>query len=256
MTAIVGVLCTDGVVIATDSSATFAAPGFSTIEQPTEKLKIVADRIIIAGTGQVGLGQRFERIVDRRWQGKHFKNDPIECAKDLCAETVSDFQSTGATKGQYGALLAFPCAKSFNLCEFSIHDFQPEMKLPYPKVWHVSMGSGQMITDPFMALLRQMLWPAAQPNIREGTFAALWAVEHAIECNAGGVNGPARLAVLQKDGSDFKARLLSEADLAEHRQAIDEVQGAIRGALQGIGKDKGDTVDVPKPVAESPKAQT
>ena len=51
MTAIVGVLCRDGVVIGTDSSATFTYGPQRTIEQPTEKLSIVDQSVIVAGTG-------------------------------------------------------------------------------------------------------------------------------------------------------------------------------------------------------------
>jgi hypothetical protein len=55
MTSVVGALCKDGVVVGSDSAATFVAGGMRTIEQPTEKLVVVRDHIIVAGTGQVGL---------------------------------------------------------------------------------------------------------------------------------------------------------------------------------------------------------
>jgi hypothetical protein len=75
MTAVVGVLCEGGVVVGTDSSATFAhdigpeqqAP---TIEQCMDKLRVVGDSVIVVGTGAVGLGQRFCAIVEKAWKGK------------------------------------------------------------------------------------------------------------------------------------------------------------------------------------------
>ena len=42
MTAVVGILCSDGIVIGTDSSMTMVAGTFRTIEQSTEKLDVVA----------------------------------------------------------------------------------------------------------------------------------------------------------------------------------------------------------------------
>jgi 20S proteasome alpha/beta subunit len=52
MTAIVGILCRDGLVIGADSSTTFASSvGSPIIEQPTEKLSLISDCIIVAGTG-------------------------------------------------------------------------------------------------------------------------------------------------------------------------------------------------------------
>ena len=67
MTAIVGILCQQAVVIGTDSSATFSSGSQQTIEQPIEKLLIVPDNIIVVGTGQIGLGQRFSAIVEKAW---------------------------------------------------------------------------------------------------------------------------------------------------------------------------------------------
>ena len=64
MTAVVGILCSDGVVVGTDSSMTMASGTFRTIEQPTEKLDVVDNRAIIAGTGSVGHGQRFRNVIE------------------------------------------------------------------------------------------------------------------------------------------------------------------------------------------------
>jgi 20S proteasome alpha/beta subunit len=236
MTAIVGVLCTDGIVIGADSSATFAAAQFRTVEQPTEKLELIGDNVLIAGTGQIGLGQRFKRIIEHAHRDKNFSKgvDVVDLCRQLCAKTRTDFGSTGVAGSQYGAIVAFGIGETFHLCEFAIADFQPELKLNHPKLWYVTMGSAQIITDPFFALLREVFWKESQPNVREGTFAALWALDHAIECNAGGVNAPARLAVIQKDGAAFKAKHLTDADLAEHREAIDQAKSGLKTALRAL----------------------
>ena len=130
MTAIVGVLCCDGAVIGTDSSTTFSHGQQRTIEQPTEKLNIVADRIVIAGAGSVGLGQRFSAIDERVWKDQGFsaKATDIEIGKALSRTAIEDFASTQAPKGTFGALLAFPVGDSPVLCEFDIQHFQPEVK--------------------------------------------------------------------------------------------------------------------------------
>lgn len=57
MTILVGLLCKEGIVIGADSSATFGSAQFRTIEQPTDKIEIIDNQIIVAGTGQIGLGQ-------------------------------------------------------------------------------------------------------------------------------------------------------------------------------------------------------
>lgn len=64
MTAIVGIICKKGVVVGADSSATFNAGQINTMEQKTKKIQIIDNKIIIAGTGSIGLGQRFFHEVE------------------------------------------------------------------------------------------------------------------------------------------------------------------------------------------------
>src|SRR5208337_4798427 len=146
MTAVVGILCSNGAVIGTDSSTTFTQGQFRTIEQPSEKIVIIDSRIIIAGTGCIGLGQRFCHIVEQLWSSQNFKGSAIDIVTRLSEMTVKNFQSTCAPQMGYGALMAFPLKNQIHLCEFELGHFQPELK---ERVWYCSMGSGQAITDPF-----------------------------------------------------------------------------------------------------------
>jgi len=228
MTSIVGVLCKDGVVIGTDSSTTLAAGQFVTIEQPTEKLDIIGESIIVAGTGAVGLGQRFCSIVRKNRVAHDFsKISALDIAKGFCKATLDDFHSTYVQMGQYGALVAFPSLDGPALCEFAVRDFQPELK--NERFWYCSMGSAQPITDPFLGFIRDVFWRDGRPNISDGIFAITWTLDHAVSVNPGGVNGPVRIAVLTREqGGQFHARLLDENDLLEHRQNIEEVKQSMR----------------------------
>ena len=150
MTSIVGVRCRDGVVIGADSSSTFSATSqIPTIEQPTAgKINIYGGRVIVAGTGEVGLAQRFGAVVEKMVSDLGSKLPTgIECGKGLAKAGIQDFQSTGV-KGGYGALVAFPCKDAPHLCEFPATNFQPELKTD--DIWYVSLGSAQLITDPFL----------------------------------------------------------------------------------------------------------
>jgi len=244
VTAVVGILCQDGVVVGTDSSATFSAGIHRTIEQETKKIEIVSDRIIIAGTGQVGLGQRFKRIVDKENQSNKFQKKTtetaIEVATHLYRETIKDFispfqpispypipppgHSALPPLNEYGAVLAFPLGKEMYLCEFAIQGFQPELKTEH--MWFVSMGSGQPITDPFLGFLRKIFWKERAPTLSEGILAATWALQHAIELNPGGINGPIQLAILSIDTqtSKPKAKILPDSDLQEHNESVKAVE--------------------------------
>jgi len=242
MTILVGLLCENGVVIGADSSALLGVhPQLPTIEQRVKKIHIISESVIIAGTGQVGLGQRFRDATQKFFEEGGFKKDrdvrAMEIAKRLCARTIEDFQSTCVAPNQFGALLAFPLGKTPHLFELAQADFQPEEK-NRNSLWYVSMGSGQPIVDPFLGLIRRAFWEDEKgklrdeklPTLSEGTFVVTWALDHVIDLNPGGINGPAQIATLEEDPDTGqpKARLLEEDDLEEHRESV-------RSALQHLG---------------------
>lgn len=236
MTCVVGILCTDGAVIGTDSSATFAHVGRPTIEQPSEKLRVVANRVVVAGTGHMGLGQRFRAIVEQTWKNKVFLNPPVIVAELLCRAMLEDFARTFIKPGDYGALIAFPTSDRVHLCEFDSTNFQPEFKTEY--LWYCSMGSAQPITDPFLGLMREVYWQEGRPTVNEAVFAVTWALEHAISVNTGGVNGPARIAVLEnKDKGLAQARILDDDHLHEARQDIEEAKRSLRQLRETVQAD-------------------
>ncbi len=226
-----------------------AGASLRTIEQPTEKLYICSDAIIVAGTGAVGLGQRFCRIVDVAYQDKVFATGShhVGVGTEVCKRARADFASTGVDRGKYGALVAFPFNNKPNLCEFAIDDFQPEFKTE--KMWFCSMGSGQLITDPFLALMREVFWGSGLPTVQDATFATTWTLDHAVQVNPGGINGPVRIAVLEKKEGKFRARLLDDDALEEHRQNIGQAKDRLRNLSVSQRADAPGTPDVPKPPA-------
>ncbi len=160
MTVVVGILCSDGVVIGADGAATFGTGQVHTIEQATKKIDIINERVILAGAGQVGLHQRFKKIVEDGGSHKHFTGtthkDHIDIGTHFTREALNDLASTRMPTGHYAALMAFPHKKKPYLCEFAQSDFQPEFK--DDRIWFVSMGCGQPIVDPFLALIRSVFW--------------------------------------------------------------------------------------------------
>ena len=238
MTAVVGILCSDGVVVGTDSSMTMVAGTLRTIEQPTEKLAVVDNRVIIAGTGSVGHGQRFKNIVDNALQNKQFlaerdgvKQKPVDMCRNISSATIADFSQTSTPRDTYSALLAVPVGREGVLCEFA-NGFQPTLYTD--QMWFCSMGSTQLITDPFLALMREIFWPTGQPTVQEATLAVTWTLDHAIAVNPGGVNGPARIAVLERNERGFRARLLADDDLNEHRSWIEDAKRQLSERLRAI----------------------
>ncbi|HKI38527.1 MAG TPA: hypothetical protein VKA46_42155 [Gemmataceae bacterium] len=254
MTVLVGVLCTDGVVLGSDSSATFAAgPNLDTIEQPVQKTFLVAPDVIFATTGAGGLGQRLEYILQalrghaNDWHDQHHLHHSILISRNM----IENMRRTFLPPGGSGALLAFACENGCHLCEFAVADCQQEMKTA--DTWFVSMGSGQMITDPFFGLLRRTLLRDAQPTLAEGVLAAYWALHNAIALNTGEINGPIQLAVLRRPAPEtpFEARLLGEDELTEHAVAIERIEGYLAAYRQQLAPQAEALPEPPPPGAGS-----
>lgn len=253
MTVLVGIRCQDGVVIGSDSSATFGHVGGVTIEQPTRKIEVIDDGLICAGTGQMGLGQRFcaQLATMHRASGANtYKGRAgVEVGKQMAAAALQDFASTNAPRGQYGALVAFRTGKELHLCEFASADMQPELKTN--DLWYASMGSGQAIADPFLALMRKVFWTNGMPTLADGIFASVWTLQHTIDINPGGVNGPIRLATLTwKDGQvggTQLARFLSPEEIGQHLESVASAEKHLASFRNAIGGDVADAPDVPLP---------
>jgi hypothetical protein len=222
MTVLVGLRCTDGVVIGADSSATFGPNMMmKTIEQAVQKVFVIEDRYIMAGTGEIGLCQRFADAIQQAHDKKELRGSRFEIGKALCNAARNDFASTGVLMNLFGGLVAYPVEREACLCEFAVKDLQPEWK--EGKMWFSSMGSGQTITDPFLGLIRRVFFPDSAPTVTEGIFVTMWALQHAIDLNPGGINGPPQIATLRNTDGKTSAMLLDDAELQEH---IANVEGA------------------------------
>ena len=174
MTVLIGVRCSDGVVIGADSAATSATGNIHLLKLGYDKIVIVGGRVIVAGTGQIGLGQRFAEQVKLAHDQKLFQSKPVEVAKQLSAMGRNDFSQTGATMGSYGALVAAPADGVGQLIEFATADFQPELK--NGKIHFVSMGSGQMLAEPFMSFVDRTFWKSKAPDVKTALFGVHWAL--------------------------------------------------------------------------------
>ena len=259
MTSVVAIRCTDGVVVGADSAITFGAAGghIGTIEQHTsQKLRIIDESIIVAGTGDLGMMQRFARAIEKANARGDFSQivDAIEYGKMLSRIGHIDFAETHLNKFDFSAFVAFTAGGEASLCEIDGGSgFQPEIKEP-SDLWYVSAGAGQAITDPFLALLREAFWVDGPPNLRGGIFTALWALTHVCEINTGGIGGPIKMAVLEKpkNGQPSLAHFLSTAELDEHKDAV---QAAVKhlGQFKLILNGQIETETVPLAAANSAK---
>jgi hypothetical protein len=242
VTILVGVRCTDGVVIGADSMATSSAGPQRLIQLLTDdKISIIDNKIIIACSGPVGLSQRFYSVVKAAWNPpkKWFQKSCDECIREVTRAALQDFEHTGVPRHpahqgglQFGSLMAAPLDGAAQLIEFSTTDFQPEIKKD--QLHFVSMGSGQVLADPFLAFISRVLWSGKIPDVQMGAFGVYWVLSHTIKYAPGGVGLPIKIAVLKKERGDWVARSVEGAELQEPEQHVDEIEKLIAGYPKAI----------------------
>jgi hypothetical protein len=240
LTLIIGIQCSDGVVIGSDGVATLGALGNQTVSQPIKKLSIIDGSVILGVSGPIGLGQRFHGELRALWDGKKLTSKkPYEAMTMIRQEfwkhaemELRSAQVTAPMLGQAAlsdaishSVVAMPVSKEPCLFQLIPPHCSPELAttdLPF-----IAVGSGQKSADPFLAFLRRIFWKKGSPTIADGIFATIWCLDQAIRTNPGGVGHPIQVMTLEKTSGSWSARELLESDFEEHRQNIEEAEQAL-----------------------------
>ncbi len=229
MTILVGVKCHDGVVIGADSIATSAA-GLHPLVQITsnDKLQTVGNHGLVAATGSVGLAQRLKAILDKHWSDRTHSKTAVEYMNAVSAAMVQDCQNTGVPRTAqgglgFGSLVAMIISNKPVLFEFGVTDFQGEQK--HGRLFSVSIGSGQILADPFLAFVSRVLWHDKEPSVEMAKIGVYWVLSHTIQYAPGGVGHPIKLGVLRHDGKNWLNEILD--DTQEQEQFIKDIESRI-----------------------------
>jgi hypothetical protein len=209
------------------------------------KIQIFEERVIVATTGSIGFSQRLHFHVDAAVKGRVFDNlDIRESSGNISKRLLTDFAGTNVMHHpqeglRFGALLAAKVKDGHYLAEYATTDFQPEIKKD--KLFFVSMGSGQVLADPFLAFVRRTLWKDQMPTVDEGKFGVYWVLDHTVRLAPGRVGPPIRLATLRQVGDKWIA---SQQDTQESAQYIAELEAWIGEFVRGP-IDIADAVKIP-----------
>lgn len=264
MTLIVGILCTNGVVMGADGAATLGDSRQPTVRQKIKKISIINNEAIFGTSGQIGLAQQFIWEIKHKWK-KEEKEVPFyrrhgkeKCLKDpeeieeLLAEAflphiqhrvkaaTSTFGESVDAIGE--SLMAMPFGDKPYLFQFNK---QTSSEMSSEDLPFVTIGSGRLIADTFLAFLKDVFWKNRQPTLSDARFATLWTLEHAIENAPAYLGEPPQLVVLEKNDG-WRARELSKEELEEHRMHIDAAKDALRVYKESFKEEEEVTLP-PKP---------
>ena len=241
MTLIVGVKCADGVVIGADGAATLGNTlGQRTVIQPISKLEVIQDRIVMGVSGPVGLSQLYCDRVAGLWKDRLLTRDAsladvmrliqnaiyqdAQHAISGAAASVAFLGNNAATLALTASLLALPVGGVNGRPELIQCNHMGMAEAATDDLPYVAIGSGQSLADPFLAFLRHIFWPDSLPKLSEGVFATVWSLVHAIRVTPGGVSEPIQIATLAYRGRELFATELSNDQLQEHREAVQDVE--------------------------------
>lgn len=240
MTLIVGIKCSNGVVLGADGAATLGnTVGLRTVIQPVAKLTIVRDSAIVAVSGPVGIGQLFADRLDSSYNNLRNLSGE-EVGRSLRSAFLQDAEVGLRIAALAATVVGSGPAQQDILCDTLVavaskgtprliqFDYQCAPELATDDLPFVAIGSGRTIADPFLAFLRRVFWQESLPSLADGNFAATWTLQHAIDTAPGGIARPISVANLRVDKGQPVATLLSPSELMEHYEAIDEAEARLR----------------------------
>lgn len=237
MTLVIGVLCTNGIVLGADGARTMGL-----IRQPVNKLHNISDSLALGIAGEVGNGQVIKDAFGSWWgQAATAPLTSVQCQSSIRnsvwpvmqAQLAVGYQAqmagvAGALDGcLVHALAAFAAANRTTptlvqlLHTGGVTQATPDM--PF-----FAIGSGATIASPFLAFVREVLWQHAQPNINQGQLATLWALQHTIRTTSGGVGDPVKMMLLHYDQGTWRVKELTTGEIDEHRQSIAALEQHLR----------------------------
>lgn len=234
MTSLVGIYCSDGIVIGADGVTTIA----NQMVQPRNKIRVL-DRnpVIFAGAGNVGYIERLHGVIQVMWNSRETSNcaSSIDVAKLVTSKGLTELEQTYATPTRVntplftdvGGMLGFVHGSKHSLCVLEHGSLQP--MLYDGNLWYCSIGNNSHITNTFLAFMRDVFWQTGPPTVAQGTFAAVWTLRHVIQTNAGGVGGDMAIATIARNPKgQFEAASLTPEAIQLHEQAVGDAKEHLR----------------------------
>jgi 20S proteasome alpha/beta subunit len=240
MTVIVGILCDNGVAIASDRQSTANAyvPGLypqaavQTSTNAVTKISIVGDDILLAVSGLSALGDEYE-ITIRKHQ-PNFASRSYELATRKLREEIPNVVRPFLENAELLAKAVGP-GPAYGQC--TVECLVAANFKDGPKLLQITplgifdaaksespikaIGSGQLQADPFLVFLRNTFWPNRLPTVEEGMLAACWAVDYALEVGAPFVGKDINAFSLGRDGRNrFRASQATSDQIRNHRAFI------------------------------------
>jgi hypothetical protein len=237
MTILVSALCEDGLVIGADSMASLNLGNTNFVGVDNNKITTIDNTLIIACAGDDNLMSKFINFLNISYNSirEECKNDkdiyslPQKIGLQFAHYLVNHLQQMPtllnqqilnkiATEGfNFSAILGFTLNDNNHyLCKYD-NRLIPTI-IRNDGIWHIIQGSGQLVAEPSMHLVKKLLNIKRKPTVNEASTLVYWTIQHAIEVSSGGIGGDIKIKILKKDNNIYT---ITDGDIVEHKIAID-----------------------------------
>jgi hypothetical protein len=190
-----------------------------------KKIRLVAGDQVFAYAGDQGLADRFRLFTEICAPQIGTAQLPYDYVHHLAVVVRQNFDATRVNQpGAVNSIVAFVHGGAHHCCAY-LGELQPW--LLDSDHFYVALGSGKQMADPFLRFVTD-IFCKKQPNVREAIFLATWTLDHVISTNPGGVAGPVRMAVMEKNGVGYRTRELDETEINEQQEAVASAEQALR----------------------------
>lgn len=230
MTLILGIRCSDGIVVGADSMFTVGAP-IGRVRMDGEKIHLLPGNLgIVAFAGDLAVSQLVLDNLRELWPTiqNTDKRSEIKGAISNSIRRVLGDEKVQLDYPEFSALVALPIQHVPSLLLF--RGTRPPIEA-HDGVYMLRAGTGDHFALLFLKFLERVFWNGkAPPSINDGVFSALWTLNHIIETNAMGIGGPPRIAVLERtDAPDnWSSRMFPNHELDEYQEFVESLESSMR----------------------------
>lgn len=230
MTLILGIRCSDGIVVGADSMFSIGAP-IGSVRMDGEKIHLLPkSKGIVAFAGDLDVSQLVLDDLREQWHAIQNTEKRSE-VKGLISGSIRRIlgdENDQLDSPEFAALVAFSIQDEPSLLLYRGTRHPVEARDGH---YILRAGTGDHFALLFLKFLERVFWNGkAPPSIIDGVFSALWTLNYIIETNAMGVGGAPRIAVLEKtdDQGTLRSRLLPNHELDEYQQLVESIESEMR----------------------------
>ena len=228
MTISLGILCKDGIVLASDGMASFNFGNTNFVGIDNLKIHIVKNFIF----GFAGDDSLMQHFISYMSISELTAENPNVLVSNMCSNFVKYYYElynnypeqiknqiltqfhNNIANCQLSILFAFYINNDFYLYE--IHQNLQFSQLKQDCSWYRIIGSGTLLGYPSIRLINNLLNIKSVPSVDEAIIIAHWTIQHAIDTSSGGIGGNVTIACLRNENDTFCSDYCDTNDSTEY----------------------------------------